>query len=123
MGSLVRSDGSFLGRRADHRGGSQPPVRPDTIRGFLDAGGDPTELDGWEVLAEDIVLHRRATGTDRLRKTYAAEEFVARLGNEYRRPVCWGTELLDDAGLLARFEAALPRRVVSDLLALVEEER
>jgi len=37
------------------------------------------ELDEWEVLAEDIVVRRRATGTDKLRKAYAAEEFVARL--------------------------------------------
>jgi hypothetical protein len=39
----------------------RPRERPDSIRAYLAAGGDPTDLDAWRLLAE-IVCDREADG-------------------------------------------------------------
>ena len=46
-------------------------VRPDSIRQFLDAGGNVTELEHIGALAEDIIICRAEVGDDQLRRLYA----------------------------------------------------
>ncbi len=97
-------------------------MTPDSIRTFLDGGGDPTELEEWKALAEDMLTHRAVVGDDKLRSMYG-ESFVAEMGANWELYIRWLNELLDDDQLAARFEAALPPDVVDELTSTVEDER
>jgi hypothetical protein len=105
--------------------------QPETIRGFLNAGGDPRELVGWKLLAE-TVCDRGLDGDQTLR---FCKWWLARLEDEgfhvlppmamvdtaevrelelveSIRLCRWEIELLEDESLAARFEAALPFETV-----------
>jgi hypothetical protein len=97
--------------------------QPDSIRAYLDAGGDPTGLDGWKALAEQVAYGRFA---DREACLASARSYLAcvdhfdadeghrdRLASSRRRAV-WQVELLEDDDLAVRFEDGLPRDVVAE---------
>ena len=108
-----------------------PSERPESIRAYLAAGGDPTDLDAWRLLA-DVVCGREADGerqTLHYCKRWLAEMDAEGIhvltpmigpesleAHELRliemRRCRWEIELLEDDALAARFEAALPREAV-----------
>jgi hypothetical protein len=109
-----------------------PRERPESIRAYLAAGGDPTDLDAWRLLAE-IVCDREADGehqTLQYCRRWLAEldaggihaltpmigpeslEAQERRVIDVRRRCQWEIELLEDHALAARFEAALPPEAV-----------
>lgn len=93
---------------------------PDSLRAFLDAGGDPSTLDGWESVVDSAVLALTLAPHQRLEWSRAWRQRAAaiRRGEPVDPPSrfteadaqsCeWDAEMFDDQSLALRLIEALP---------------
>jgi len=110
--------------------------RPQSLRAFLDAGGDLTSFTLLDSLVEAIVVARRLLPAETNRKQANrnrkfVDRWFDRHGGEEAVPATqelltfawWKAECLDDADLADRLEAALPRDILARGLQLVADLR
>lgn len=109
--------------------------RPTSLRAFLDAGGDPTTLDGWSSIlddAHDALLEPPAARAERVataRHWADLDERPDGLGDEGRKwtevraAFRYTVELLEDPALARRFLDALPERERVAAWELLDKKR
>jgi hypothetical protein len=111
-------------------------IRPPSLRGYLERGGDLTGFALLDSLVEAVVVARRLLPADTNRKQAArnrrfVERWFARHGGEQPVPATqelltfayWKAECLEDPSLAERFEAALPSDTLARALQLVDDLR
>jgi hypothetical protein len=111
-------------------------IRPPSLRGYLERGGDLTGFALLDSLVEAVVVARRLLPAETNRKQAArnrrfVERWFARHGGEQPVPATqelltfafWKAECLEDPSLAERFEAALPSDTLDRALQLVDDLR